>query len=105
MTEYTSDETFEQDVLKADTPVIVDFYADWCGPCKMMGPVFEETAKEYKGKVKFVKCNVEENQEMPNMYGVRGIPNLIIFNKGKVIKQQAGYVTKDQLKSLINSAL
>ena len=105
MVENTSDATFEADVIKADTPVIVDFYADWCGPCKMMGPVFEKIAKEYEGKVKFVKCNVEENQDMPSKYGVRGIPNLIIFKDGKAVKQEAGYQTEAQLKALVDGAI
>ncbi len=78
-----TDETFQKEVLQADLPTLVDFWASWCGPCRMVGPIFEELAQEYAGKIKFAKVNVDENPRTPAAYGVRGIPTIMIFNGGK----------------------
>lgn len=96
-----SDDTFEQEVLKASEPVIVDFWAEWCGPCKTIAPALEELAEEFKGKVKFVKMNVDENPQTPMSYGIRGIPTLIMFKNGEVADQQVGAHPKTTLKAWI----
>lgn len=95
-----TDATFEQEVLNADTPVLVDFWAPWCGPCKAIGPTFESVAAEYQGKVKFVKVNVDET-ELAAKFGVRGIPTMMLFNAGSVVKSKSGMMTKAQLQSLL----
>lgn len=104
VTEITND-TFEAEVKNADTPVIIDFWAPWCGPCKMMAPVFEDTSKEYEGKVKFVKVNVDENQELAQKFGVQSIPTLVFAQNGEEKTRWTGFVEKDTLKSNIDSAL
>ena len=96
--EYTfTDDTFEQEVLKSDKPVLVDFYADWCGPCKMMAPLISELAKEYGDEIKIGKINVDENQIYSTKYKVMTIPNLIFFKDGEKVDQVVGVVTKRQL--------
>ena len=97
-----SDGNFEAEVLKADVPVLVDFWAPWCGPCKSIAPVIEEIANEFSGKLKVCKLNVDENPQSPTQYSVRGIPNLIIFKDGSVVDQIVGAVPKDQLTEAIN---
>jgi thioredoxin 1 len=92
---------FESVVLKADTPVLVDFYADWCGPCKMMEPILEEFAKE-NPQVKVVQVNVDENRELSHRYKIQGIPALLFFKKGELIDQKSGAMGKDGLKALVN---
>ena len=92
-----TDDNFEQEVLKSDIPVLVDFYADWCGPCKMIGPVIEELAEEYEGVIKICKINVDENQNYSTKYKVMTIPNLIFFKNGEKVDQVIGVVSKDQL--------
>lgn len=100
-----TDDTFEQEVLKSDTPVLVDFWAEWCGPCKMIAPIVEELADEYDGKVKFAKIDVDANPRMPMSYGVRGIPTLLIFSGGEPVKQVVGAVPKAVLKKNLEEAL
>ncbi len=100
-----SDDTFENDVLKSSVPVLVDFWASWCAPCKAISPVVDGLAAEYEGKVKVGKLNVDENPATPGQYGVRGIPTLILFKDGKIVDQVVGAVPKNQLEGLIKKAL
>ena len=94
---------FEEEVLKSNLPVIVDFYADWCGPCKMMAPVIEEVSKELEEKVKVAKVNVDENQELAMEYGIMSIPTVLIFDKGEVKTQLVGLRDKNEIKSIIDN--
>ncbi|MFH1848579.1 MAG: thioredoxin [archaeon] len=96
---------FESEVIQSEKPVIVDFWAAWCGPCKMMGPVFEELSGEFKGRLKFVKVNTEENPELSEQHEVRGIPCLIVFNSGKEAGRIVGFAAKDALKQKIEGIL
>ena len=100
-----TDDSFEADVLQSDKPVLVDFWAEWCGPCRMVSPVVEELAKDYEGKVKFVKVNVDEANELASKYNVFSIPTLVILNKGELISQQVGAASKESYKSMIDRAL
>lgn len=100
-----TDENFNKEVLEAGIPTFVDFWASWCGPCRMIGPVFEELSKEYAGKVKFAKVNVDENPKTPSAYGVRGIPTLIMFKGGKAVDQIVGAVPKSQLDGAVKKVL
>ena len=97
--------TAEFDAIKDNGVVLVDFYADWCGPCKMISPILEELAKEYEGKVTIVKVNVDENGDLAGRYGVMSIPNLVLFKNGDVVKQVVGFQPKNQLQALLNSAI
>lgn len=92
-----SSENFEKEVIKSEQPVLVDFYADWCGPCKMMAPIVEELAKDLQGKVKVGKINVDENQELSMEYGIMSIPTVIIFKEGKEFKRFVGLRSKSEL--------
>nr|VFJ92415.1 MAG: thioredoxin [Candidatus Kentron sp. LFY]VFJ94961.1 MAG: thioredoxin [Candidatus Kentron sp. LFY]VFK17867.1 MAG: thioredoxin [Candidatus Kentron sp. LFY] len=102
---YVTDESFEQDVLKQDVPVLVDFWADWCGPCKVIAPILEEAAKEYAGKVVIAKLNIDENPSTPPRYSIRGIPTLMLFKQGNVEGTKVGAVSKSQLFAFLDSNL
>ena len=103
--QQVSDASFDSDVLQADMPVLIDFWAPWCGPCKAIGPVVEELAGEYDGRLKVVKMNVDDNQQTPAQYGVRGIPNLILFKSGEVKQQIVGAVPKGHLVKAIDEVV
>ncbi|HBI37605.1 MAG: thioredoxin [Spirochaetes bacterium GWF1_31_7] len=100
-----TDDNFDNEVLTSELPVLVDFWAPWCGPCKMIGPIIEELAKEYSGKVKICKCNVDENQSAPAKYGIRSIPSLIVFKDGKEVKQAVGSQPKESIIALFKDYL
>ena len=102
---HVSDKTFMSEVLNSDLPVLVDFWATWCGPCRSISPIVEELAKEFIGKVKVTKLNIDESPATPSQYGVRGIPTLILFKSGKIVDQIVGAVPKARLKALIEKAL
>ena len=104
-TTTVTDDTFEAEVLKSDVPVVVDFWAEWCGPCKMIGPALEELAAQYEGKIKIAKVNVDENPASPAMMGVRGIPTLFMFKDGQVVSNKTGAAPKAALQSWIEGAL
>ncbi len=100
-----SDESFESDVLKAEGSVLVDFWAEWCGPCKMISPALEEIAKEMDGRVRIAKMNIDDNPMTPQKYGVRGIPTLMLFRDGQVAATKVGAVPKNQLQEWVESVL
>jgi thioredoxin 1 len=102
---HVNDKNFAAEVLNSDLPVLVDFWATWCGPCRSISPIVEELAKEFLGKVKVTKLNVDESPATPGQYGVRGIPTLILFKGGKILDQIVGAVPKARLKALIEKAL
>jgi|SRR3972149_6343642 thioredoxin 1 len=97
-----SDGDFDQEILKSEVPALVDFWAAWCGPCRTVGPVVEELATEYAGKIKVAKLNVDENKDTPMKYGVRGIPTLMLFRNGQVVDQIVGAVPKSRIKELLD---
>ena len=100
---HVTDESFEQDVLQSSDPVLVDYWADWCGPCKMIAPVLEEIAEEYAGKLKIAKLNIDDNTATPPKYGIRGIPTLMLFKDGDVAATKVGALPKSQLEDWVKS--
>lgn len=102
---YVTDASFESDVLKSGEPVLVDYWAEWCGPCKMIAPILDEIADEYAGKVRIAKLNIDENPQTPPKYGIRGIPTLMLFKNGNVEATKVGAVSKSQLTAFIDSNL
>ena len=102
---HLTDETFEEEVLKANLPVLVDYWAEWCGPCKMIAPILDSLTDEYSGKLKISKLNIDDNQKTPQQYGVRGIPTLMIFKNGNVEATKVGALSKSQLTAFIDSNL
>jgi thioredoxin len=105
ITQISDAKSWEVDVINSDIPVFVDFWAEWCGPCRMVGPVVEELANDYDGKVKFVKVNVDEANELASKYNVFSIPTLILLNKGEIVSQQVGAASKESYKNMIDRAL
>lgn len=102
---HITDDTFEAEVLQAKQPVLVDYWAEWCGPCRMIGPILDEIAVEYAGRVKVCKLNVDENQNTPPKYGIRGIPTLMLFRDGKVDATKVGAGSKSQLVAFLDGSL
>jgi len=102
---HTTDATFEADVLKSQTPVLLDFWAEWCGPCKAIAPILDDLAKDYAGRVRIAKLNIDDNRHTPVKYGVRGIPTLILFKNGAPEAQQVGLVGKSKLAALLDQHL
>jgi thioredoxin 1 len=102
---YVTDDSFDQEVLQSEIPVLVDYWAEWCGPCKMIAPILDEIVGEYAGKLKVAKLNIDENSATPPKYGIRGIPTLMIFKDGDVEATKVGALSKSQLTAFIDSSL
>ncbi|MDP3609894.1 MAG: thioredoxin TrxA [Methylophilus sp.] len=100
---HLSDEGFEQEVLQSPIPVLVDYWAEWCGPCKMIAPILDDISKEYAGRLKIAKLNIDDNQQTPPKYGIRGIPTLMLFKNGNVEATKVGALSKSQLTAFIDS--
>ena len=102
---YVSDDTFDLEVLQSTTPVLVDYWAEWCGPCKMIAPILDEVATSYEGKLQIAKMNVDENRDIPAKFGIRGIPTLMIFKDGQLAATKVGAMSKSQLTAFIDQQL
>ena len=102
---YVTDDTFEAEVLQSQQPVLVDYWAEWCGPCKMIAPILDEISAEYAGKLKVAKVNIDDNQATPAKFGIRGIPTLMIFKNGNIEATKVGALSKSQLAAFIDSNL
>ena len=102
---HTSDASFQADVIDAGTPVLVDYWAEWCGPCKMIAPILDEVSKDYDGKLRVAKMNVDENRDVPTKYGIRGIPTLMLFKDGQLAATKVGALSKAQLTAFLDSHL
>ena len=102
---YTSDANFDSDVLKSDLPVLVDYWAEWCGPCKMIAPILDEIATDYQGKLRVAKVNVDENAQLTQKYGIRSIPTLMLFKNGNVEATKVGALSKSQLTAFLDSTI
>lgn len=102
---HVTDDTFEQDVLKAELPVLVDYWAEWCGPCKMIAPILDDVAKEYQGRLSVAKLNIDQNEATPPKFGIRGIPTLMLFKNGEVAATKVGALSKTQLVEFLNTHL
>ena len=100
---HVTDDTFEPEVLKSSVPVLVDYWAEWCGPCKAIAPMLDDIAREYTGKIKVAKVNVDENQQTPQKYGIRGIPTLMLFKGGNLEATKVGALSKSQLAAFLDS--
>jgi thioredoxin 1 len=102
---HTTDDGFDADVIQSDTPVLLDFWAEWCSPCKMIAPILDQIAQEYDGRLRIVKLNIDENPQTPQKFNIRSIPTLLLFNQGSVAAQQVGAVGKAQLESFLGQHL
>ena len=101
--QHVTDDSFESEVLKSEVPVLVDYWAEWCGPCKAIAPLLDDIAREYSGKIKVAKVNVDENQQTPQKYGIRGIPTLMLFKGGNIEATKVGALSKSQLAAFLDS--
>src|SRR5450432_1732722 len=102
---HVTDDTFEPEVLQSQVPVLVDYWAEWCGPCKMIAPILDEVSKDYDGKLRIAKMNVDENRDIPAKFGIRGIPTLMLFKDGQLAATKVGALSKAQLTAFIDSHL
>ena len=102
---HVKDDTFDSEVLQSTTPVLLDYWAEWCGPCKMIAPILDEVSKDYDGKLRVAKMNVDENRDVPAKYGIRGIPTLMLFKDGQLAATKVGALSKAQLTAFIDSHL